>query len=83
MTKIYGTYSVFNIPYYEHIGGGEGAGGWQLIVVENCDITVPMRAVRLRMSADFNIDDVSKTRWRMGRERYQDRNAYEYKVKGI
>ena len=58
--KIYGTYSVFNIPYYEHIGGGEGAGGWQLIVVENCDITVPMRAVRLRMSADFNIDDVSK-----------------------
>lgn len=53
-------YSVFNIPYYEHIGGGEGAGGWQLIVVENCDITVPMRAVRLRMSADFNIDDVSK-----------------------
>ena len=49
--KIYGTYSVFNIPYYEHIGGGEGAGGWQLIVVENCDITVPMRAVRLRMSA--------------------------------
>ncbi len=44
--KIYGTYSVFN--------------GWQLIVVENCDITVPMRAVRLRMSADFNIDDVSK-----------------------
>ena len=40
--------------------GGEGAGGWQLIVVENCDITVPMRAVRLRMSADFNIDDVSK-----------------------
>ena len=59
-SKIYGTYSVFNIPYYEHIGGGEGAGGWQLIVVENCDITVPMRAVRLRMSADFNIDDVSK-----------------------
>ncbi len=58
--KVYGTYSVFNIPYYEHIGGGEGAGGWQLIVVENCDITVPMRAVRLRMSADFNIDDVSK-----------------------
>ena len=58
--KIYGTYSLFNIPYYEHIGGGEGAGGWQLIVVENCDITVPMRAVRLRMSADFNIDDVSK-----------------------
>lgn len=58
--KIYGTYSVFNIPYYEHIGGGEGAGGWQLIVVENCNITVPMRAVRLRMSADFNIDDVSK-----------------------
>ena len=59
-SEIYGTYSVFNIPYYEHIGGGEGAGGWQLIVVENCDITVPMRAVRLRMSADFNIDDVSK-----------------------
>ena len=59
-SKIYGTYSVFNIPYYEHIGGGEGAGGWQLIVVENCDITVPMRAVCLRMSADFNIDDVSK-----------------------
>ena len=59
-SKIYGTYSVFNIPYYEHIGGGEGAGGWQLIVVENCDITVAMRAVRLRMSADFNIDDVSK-----------------------
>lgn len=59
-SKIYGTYSVFNIPYYEHIGGGEGAGGWQLIVVENCDITVPMRAVRLRMSTDFNIDDVSK-----------------------
>ena len=59
-SKIYGTYSVFNIPYYEHIGGGEGAGGWQLIVVENCDITVPMRAVRLRMSAHFNIDDVSK-----------------------
>ena len=59
-SKIYGTYSVFNIPYYEHIGGGEGAGGWQLIIVENCDITVPMRAVRLRMSADFNIDDVSK-----------------------
>ena len=58
--KIYGTYSVFNIPYYEHIGGGEGAGGWQLIVVENCDMSVPMRAVRLRMSADFNIDDVSK-----------------------
>ena len=59
-SKIYGTYSVFNIPYYEHIGGGEGAGGWQLIVVENCDMSVPMRAVRLRMSADFNIDDVSK-----------------------
>ena len=58
--KIYGTYSVFNIPYYEYIGGGEGAGGWQLIVVENCDMSVPMRAVRLRMSADFNIDDVSK-----------------------
>ena len=58
--KIYGTYSVFNIPYYEHIGGGEGAGGWQLIIVENCDMSVPMRAVRLRMSADFNIDDVSK-----------------------
>ena len=37
-SKIYGTYSVFNIPYYEHIGGGEGAGGWQLIIVENCDI---------------------------------------------
>ena len=59
-SKIYGTYSVFNIPYYEHIGGGEGAGGWQLIIVENCDMSVPMRAVRLRMSADFNIDDVSK-----------------------
>ncbi len=58
--KIYGTYSVFNIPYYEHIGGGEGAGGWQLIIVENCDMSVPMRAVRLRMSSDFNIDDVSK-----------------------
>ena len=59
-SKIYGTYSVFNIPYYEHIGGGKGAGGWQLIIVENCDMSVPMRAVRLRMSADFNIDDVSK-----------------------
>lgn len=59
-SKIYGTYSVFNIPYYEHIGGGEGAGGWQLIIVENCDMSVPMRAVCLRMSADFNIDDVSK-----------------------
>lgn len=59
-SKIYGTYSVFNIPYYKHIGGGEGAGGWQLIIVENCDMSVPMRAVRLRMSADFNIDDVSK-----------------------
>ncbi len=59
-SKIYGTYSVFNIPYYKHIGGGEGAGGWQLIIVENCDMSVPMRAVRLRMSSDFNIDDVSK-----------------------
>ena len=38
-SKIYGTYSVFNIPYYEHIGGGEGAGGWQLIIVENCDMS--------------------------------------------
>ena len=58
-TKKYGTYSVFNIPYYDKIGGGAGNGGWQLVVVENCDSTVPMRAVRLKMGAQFNIDDVA------------------------
>ena len=55
----YGSYGVCNIPYYADGGGGAGDGGWQLIVVEN-NPGVNIRAVRLKMQARFNIDDVSK-----------------------
>lgn len=55
----YGTYGVCNIPYYQDGGGGLGDGGWQLIVVEN-NPGEDIRAVRLKMQAKFNIEDVSK-----------------------